>query len=219
MLPQYYERIVSWGHKKHIINAYSDLITDPSINDNDDKLYVIREKLAEKYPNQRIDFYRSPVQEVWRETKTKDTKNLNYFIIVSDPATWKVEEIKDGSVVHFTAYNDNGNRRQSPKAFEKIKKGDLIVFYESTPTRQIIPLGEAVMGLHKNSEEVPGEETDVITIKYKEDIHPITWSEIVNNDVLKEGPFVRQGARGTLFELTKEQYNLIAAWEYEEEDH
>ena len=67
LLPEKFERIASWGHKSKIAKAYSNLITDSAISDTDEKILLIREKLQEKYSDERIDFYRTPIVEVWRE--------------------------------------------------------------------------------------------------------------------------------------------------------
>jgi MoxR-like ATPase len=211
LLPDYFEPIASWGHKKSIIKAFNNLLPENSSTDMDDQLLIIREKLQEDDPKNQINFYDSPFVDKWLDTNVK--KEPNFFLVISDPETWTVDEIKDGSVVNFTTYNEKGNKRQYFKAFEKIKPGDLVAFYESSPTRQVIAIGEAVKGLHKDKEEVPGEEVDVITIKYAEDIPPIDWSEMANHELFQDSLFIRQGARGTLFEMTKEQYELLKNWE------
>ncbi len=76
LLPEYFERIASWGHKGRIVKAYSELITDNSITDSDEQLLMIREKLQEEYPNEQIDFYETPtIAERWTEkTKEKSPK-------------------------------------------------------------------------------------------------------------------------------------------------
>jgi len=73
LLPDKFERIASWGHKSKIAKAYSNLIEYSSISDTDERILLIREKLQEKYSNQRIDFYRTPIVEGWRE---KEKGNL-----------------------------------------------------------------------------------------------------------------------------------------------
>lgn len=72
LMPDNFERISSWGHKTKITKAYSDLIND-STSDIDDKLLIIREKLEDKYPYDRIDFYRSPVKDKWKDDEGDKT--------------------------------------------------------------------------------------------------------------------------------------------------
>lgn len=216
LLTDYFEPIASWGNKQSIVKAYSDFIPENFSSDLDDQLYIIRESLEKIYPDSKVNFYDSPFVEKWK--KGKPEFNPNYFIVINDPETWKVEEIKDGSIVDFTIYNENGNRKKMPKAFEKIKKGDLVVFYESSPTLQAVAIGETVRGLHKKKVESSEVEEEIVSFKYKSDITPVSWDEIKNHDVLKENVFVRQGARGTLFELTKEQYDVLVNWDKTAED-
>lgn len=67
LLPQYFERIASWGHKGRIVKAFSDYISDPSKNDMDEKLYLIRETLQAEYPDETIDFYGTrEILKKWR---------------------------------------------------------------------------------------------------------------------------------------------------------
>ncbi|MGP4039019.1 AAA family ATPase [Gracilibacillus sp. D59] len=70
LLPDYFESIASWGHKEKIVKAYSNYITDSSVEDTDEKLLMIREKLQEHYPDEQINFYRMPeIAKVWQEEK------------------------------------------------------------------------------------------------------------------------------------------------------
>jgi MoxR-like ATPase len=87
LLPEKFERIASWGHKGKIAKAYSDLINDSSLTDTDEQLYIIREELQKKYPGQKIDFYRSPIEEKWRDieqTIKNPIKNDNTKVPTKD---------------------------------------------------------------------------------------------------------------------------------------
>ncbi|UOR13724.1 AAA family ATPase [Halobacillus amylolyticus] len=112
LLPNYFERIASWGHKNKIVKAFSNLITDDSIDDTDGQLYVIREKLENKYQAE-IDFYHTPsIEGKWRGTKEtgekrpKDNRKANKTEDVIQPATDKtiptvnfnVDRLEDGLV-------------------------------------------------------------------------------------------------------------------------
>ncbi|TWI59300.1 AAA family ATPase [Halalkalibacter nanhaiisediminis] len=68
LLPDYFERIASWGHKRKIVKAYSEYVTESSVKDTDEKLLMIRDKLQRDYPDEQIDFYETPeIAKVWRE--------------------------------------------------------------------------------------------------------------------------------------------------------
>ena len=73
VFPDTYERISSRGHKRDIVSAFSDLPTShvPVAGDSDAitvdrKLRAIRSELEKEYPEQEVDFYRSPVKERWQ---------------------------------------------------------------------------------------------------------------------------------------------------------
>ncbi|MGD6961520.1 AAA family ATPase [Fictibacillus phosphorivorans] len=79
LIPEKFERIASWGHKDRIALAYSNLITDNTITDTDEKLYVIREKLQKDYPNEDIDFYKtSKIEGKWRNKEKKKVIKGDY---------------------------------------------------------------------------------------------------------------------------------------------
>lgn len=74
LLPNYFERISSWGHKSKIVKAFSHLLIDSDTTDVDQQLYIIREKLSEQYEGDTLDFYETPdIAEQWRESN-KDRK-------------------------------------------------------------------------------------------------------------------------------------------------
>lgn len=61
LLPEDFERIVSFGAKEAIIKHYSSLIDEsPDPTRVDEQIAVIRQKLLEQYPGKPVDFYREP---------------------------------------------------------------------------------------------------------------------------------------------------------------
>ncbi|WP_100011645.1 AAA family ATPase [Lentibacillus sediminis] len=78
LLPGYFERIASWGHKERIVKAYANLIEDGETNDLDKQLYIIREKLEDEYGTDQIDFYETPgIAEMWRTSASASKEKLN----------------------------------------------------------------------------------------------------------------------------------------------
>ncbi|WP_144699624.1 AAA family ATPase [Fictibacillus phosphorivorans] len=152
------------------------------------------------------------VQEDEKPYLTND--ELNYFWITAKPSIWTVDKIKDGSNIFYTAYNLKGNKRRIFTAFEKVKPGDKIVFYESTPRKEIVALGEVVQRMHKGKTEDYAEgEVEGITLRYVEDINPISWTKLIEVEELKDSNPIKNGAQGSLFELTKEEFEIILSLE------
>ncbi|MCT0225589.1 AAA family ATPase [Synechococcus sp. CS-1328] len=64
LFPDVFERIASGNHKRRVIAAFSELITEES--DNEDKdLLTIRRELEILLPNQDLDFYWAPLAAAW----------------------------------------------------------------------------------------------------------------------------------------------------------
>ena len=72
LFPDYFERIASGNHKAKIVAAFSNLTTRDlkklSHIDMDKELYAIRKDAEEKYATKALDFYRPPLEEVWRSS-------------------------------------------------------------------------------------------------------------------------------------------------------
>ncbi|HOP07911.1 MAG TPA: AAA family ATPase [candidate division Zixibacteria bacterium] len=67
LFPDYYERMASSSHKESILIAFSGLIEEEPEAHVDDRLYALRQMLQGllgKDP-QALDFYKSPLSEVW----------------------------------------------------------------------------------------------------------------------------------------------------------
>lgn len=221
LLPNYFERISSTGNKQLIINSYADYLRDSATSDVDEQLLILREKLEGEYPSETIDFYETPeIAKKWRNKKEVPPERgvektpKQYFWVTSNPEIWSVDSIKNGGIVTYSAYNQNGNKRTEFNSFKSAQPGDLVLFYESTPRRQIIAQGEVIQGLHK----APDTEGEVISLKYVKGIGPIDWSEMIQDARLKESSAIRMGARGSLFKLTKEQYEALYNWKGSIED-
>jgi len=74
LFPDYYERISARRHKKAIATQFNSLCDKSIATEGDspdvvlDKgILSIRRALEKKYPDQEIDFYRPPVEKMWRK--------------------------------------------------------------------------------------------------------------------------------------------------------
>jgi hypothetical protein len=74
LFPDSYERIATGRHKHTIIDSLNSFAQESIVRDGDspgvigDKtLFSIRKGLERQHPNQEIDFYRPPVEEMWRK--------------------------------------------------------------------------------------------------------------------------------------------------------
>lgn len=205
LLPDYFEWIANWGHKERVAETFGYLLKNEAIEDIDEKIYHIKQKLIEEHEDNTIDFYLTPhIRQKWYPGEVKK----NYFRLNSDPDQWSIDEIDIGETVDYTVYNEKGNRRHDSAAFEKAKPGDEVIFYESGSTKAVVGIGEIERGIH-----IDENDNEVITIKLTATHHPVTWQEITQDEILKHSDIVRRGNRGTLVELKKEEYEKIINWE------
>lgn len=77
VMPEKFERIASWGHKDRIIKAFNYIADDATTKDSDEKILMIRERLEEKYGQEKVDFYDTKtIAEKWlkvdRDSKSTD---------------------------------------------------------------------------------------------------------------------------------------------------
>lgn len=68
LFPERYERIASNGHKYQIFHVFQELLEESDEKDEkdvDESIYQIRQKLEQTLSLKKLDFYRSPLREVW----------------------------------------------------------------------------------------------------------------------------------------------------------
>lgn len=159
-----------------------------------------------------------PEQEPMERTK--------YFWVTANPSIWSVDEIADGGEVLYTAYNEQGNKKLLFDAFSTATPGDRVLFYESNPVKEVVALGTVTAGLQTNaqsssdstagidsqpvndSESQPG-----IQIEFDRRVDGIGWGDLNTNPSLEDAAPIRHRAQGSLFPLTKDEFETILALE------
>lgn len=131
------------------------------------------------------------------------TEPLNFWWLYSNPKIWSISTYKEGELQTYTTHNEKGNKRRIYKHFEEAKPGDLIIGYESTPTKQIKAIFEVTKGIHNtdNGEEIEFELVEKLEI-------PVSWNELKNIPILQKCE-VFINSQGSLFKLTEEEYDVI----------
>ncbi len=150
------------------------------------------------------------------EAGRTEEEGTNYFWITANPDIWWVSEIKDGGEIFYTAYNKKGNKRRVFEAFKNAGPRDKVLFYQSTPVKKIVAEGEIVEGLHREEEEGYNDPVEGISIKYSQPINGISWEDITAVPELEDSDPVCNRAQGSIFELTKDEYETTLALEPEE---
>ncbi|WP_025765384.1 AAA family ATPase [Dyadobacter tibetensis] len=138
-----------------------------------------------------------------QDTTHEPDDDLNYWWLNANPKIWSISKHNVGEKQTYTTHNEKGNNRRIYKHFEATKRGDLMIGYESTPTKQIKAIYEITQGIHNtaNGEEIEFELIEKLEI-------PIHWNDLKNNPSLQECEvFINN--QGSLFKLTEEEYEII----------
>lgn len=138
-----------------------------------------------------------------QDTTHEPDDDINYWWLNANPKIWSISKHNIGEKQTYITHNEKGNKRRIYKYFEATKRGDLMIGYESTPTKQIKAIYEITQGIHNtaNGEEIEFELIEKLEI-------PIHWNDLKNNPSLQECEvFINN--QGSLFRLTEEEYEII----------
>lgn len=141
--------------------------------------------------------------EMELDESNDETEPLNFWWLNANPKIWSISNHTEGQRQTYTTHNEKGNKRRIYKYFEAAKEGDLIIGYESTPTKQIKAIYEVTKGIHNtaNGEEIEFELVEKLEI-------PVHWNDLKNNAALQHCEvFINN--QGSLFKLTEEEYDII----------
>lgn len=134
-----------------------------------------------------------------------DAQNIQYYWLNANPKYWKIEDIQVGDEKTYTTYNESGNKRSRYNYFQQIKPGDLIIGYETNPTKKVLAIFEAIRGIYVDEDD-GREKISFIVQKFLPT--PISYEtlktlpEMSNSEVLRNN-------QGSLLSLSKEEYHAI----------
>ena len=134
------------------------------------------------------------------EKQTTPIKDPQYWWLVAAPDVWKFSDISAGEVIEYTLLNENGNKRRVYQNFLDAKAGDLVIGYASTPTLQVVALGE----IAKDTDD-----KHLYFRKTEQLLNPIDYSIIKANEELQGMECMAGGGRGTLFKVKEEEYEIL----------
>lgn len=169
---------------------------------SDQEAYDLFRKIQSGYGKVEADssIEDSPIEDSPIEV---DKEPLNFWWLNANPRIWSMSELMEGDRETYTTHNAKGNKRRIYKHFEAVKPGDLVIGYESTPTKQIKAIYEITKGIHP---AVNGEQIEFALVE-KLDI-PVHLNDLKNIAALQNCEVLINN-QGSLFKLTEEEYDII----------
>mgnify|MGYP006277160631 CR=1 FL=1 len=168
------------------------------------------EEIKNRYSKISID-YRDKLQQIikgkteisFHKEDPNDTEDRSYWWLNANPKIWSIDGFKENETQDYTTHNKLGNKRRIYKYFTEVKPGDLVVGYESSPSKQVKGIFEIREGLHEEKKQ------EKITFEMKEKVdEPISWDDLKDNPELQQCEVLINN-QGSLFKLSKDEYEII----------
>ena len=153
-------------------------------------VWKLRDELAEAL--EEVD-----LSEVAVYAETVDEKH--YWWLNANPKIWSFSDISIGEVQSYTLYNDNGNKRRIFQNFLDAKPGDLVIGYESNPVKKVVALAKITQ--ENDGQNLYFEKVEGLSV-------PIDYATLKDIAELERMEYF-QNPQGSLFKLTKGEYDLI----------
>ena len=151
-----------------------------------------------------IAFYISRSSGETTDTNTEadtEVEEPNYWWLVASPhQKFRFANLDVGELEGWSLVNDNGRKRNIYQNFLDADEGDLVVGYESHPVKQVVALGR--IGAKQDGEHLWFEKTEGL-------VTPIDYSTISGTPELAGMQSLATNMRGSLFKLTKAEYETI----------
>ena len=179
-----------------ILNEYVRLYPELTSIFDENNLKYTAEKVV-------IGTVAEPIYEFEQEQEYEESEPLNFWWLNANPKIWSISNHVEGQRQTYTTHNEKGNKRRVYKYFEATKPGDLIIGYESTPTKQIKAIYEVTKGIHNTDD---GEEIEFELVEKLE--IPIPWNDLKNNTALQHCEVLINN-QGSLFKLREEEFDII----------
>ena len=134
-----------------------------------------------------------------KDSKELSSSGQNYWWLVANPKIWSLSEMKVDEEQSYTMYSESGHPRRVYQNFVNAKEGDVVIGYESSPTKQIVGL----LTITKVKKE------DCIYFKKIETLpEPISFSTIKETPGLEAMEYMKN-QQGSFFKVTPDEYDII----------
>lgn len=149
--------------------------------------------------NNYVDTINKLVESDTGVVPSSQNPSKSYWWLNANPKIWSMNDWKVGEEQNYTLYNSNGNKRRIFQNFLDAKVGDIVVCYESNPTKQILGLAE--ISKSNDGENIFFKKTESL-------VNPINYSDFKDLKELEKMEFLIN-SNGSFFKLTETEYNVI----------
>jgi MoxR-like ATPase len=141
----------------------------------------------------------------WPATQPlQSPSDINYWWLNANPKIWNFNDLRVGQRMTYRSYSDKGNKRQKYRYFQEVKVGDPLIGYVTSPDKEVIAICRITQGLHGSDQ---GERIEFEKIEQL--ATPIPYESLLDNPELANcEPFISNN-QGSLFRLTKNEYEVI----------
>ena len=123
----------------------------------------------------------------------------NYWWLVANPKIWSITGMKIGEEQSYSLYSESGHKRNIFQNFLDAKAGDIVLGYESSPTKQVVCL--LTISKENDGEELYFKMTEKLPT-------PIDFSTIRNTPGLEKMEYMRN-QQGSFFKVTADEFDII----------
>lgn len=159
--------------------------------------------------NLELDQFFSWLYETYSDDKhtvkpPPPSEGVAYWWLNTNPNIWNFMDLPIGEKRTYTSRSDKGKKRRNYQCFLQAKPGDVAIGYVTSPKKEVVAICKITKGLHKTEK---GEEIEFEKIEQLKD--PITYKTMRANPALVESEPFTSKHQGSLFRLTKQEYEII----------
>lgn len=138
-----------------------------------------------------------------------ENSSVNYWWLNAKPSIWSFDNISTGETIEYTSHTSEGTKRRIYKYFDEAKIGDLVIGYDTTPTKAIVAICKVVRehdGQTIEFEKIRKIETP-ITLDTIRDIKELSEMEAMQNPI---GSFfkVKQSEFESIMEIIEAEHKI-----------
>jgi 5-methylcytosine-specific restriction protein B len=164
---------------------------------------IVTSKISETEADIETDI-EAETEPAGQETEGEPSVSRNFWWLNANPDIWEIGSYNEGDKQTYTTHNEKGNKRRVYKYFETVQPGDLMIGYESAPSKQVKAILEVTRPIYESPEE--GEVIEFMILEKLE--IPVHWNELQNDPSLVNCEVIIN-KQGSLFKLSENEFDVI----------